>query len=209
MNTVKRFKPRPKKPAAEPQIFVDRIVATIKELWQLMDISYDRFIRTTDDYHEKAVQAIFQKLYDKGDIYLGEYEGWYCAHPVSLFGPKVNWRKANAPTVAERWKSPKSRSYFFRLSKYQDRIIQLYNDSPEFIQPTTRANEMLNNLLPGLDDLAVSRSSFDWGVRVPFDPDHVIMSGLMLWSTISLLWAFLMKAVRVLILPAIGRRMCN
>ncbi|HHX37234.1 MAG TPA: methionine--tRNA ligase, partial [Clostridiaceae bacterium] len=158
----------------EPQIFVDRIVATIKELWQLMDISYDRFIRTTDDYHEKAVQAIFQKLYDKGDIYLGEYEGWYCT-PCESFWTESQLAEGKCPDCGRAVEKSKESSYFFRLSKYQDRIIQLYNDSPEFIQPTTRANEMLNNfLLPGLDDLAVSRSSFDWGVRVPFDPDHVI-----------------------------------
>ncbi|NLL65866.1 MAG: methionine--tRNA ligase, partial [Clostridiaceae bacterium] len=157
-----------------PQVFVDRIVATIKDLWELMDISYDRFIRTTDDYHEAAVQAIFQKLYDKGDIYLGEYEGWYCT-PCESFWTESQLEDGVCPDCGREVEKSKESSYFFRLSKYQDRIIQLYKDSPEFIQPKTRANEMLNNfLLPGLEDLAVSRSSFDWGVRVPFDQDHVI-----------------------------------
>ncbi|MDD2214798.1 MAG: methionine--tRNA ligase, partial [Oscillospiraceae bacterium] len=157
-----------------PQVFVNQVVAGIKDLWKLMNISYDRFIRTTDAYHEKAVQAIFQKLYDKGDIYLGEYEGWYCK-PCESFWTESQLKDGKCPTCGREVTLTREESYFFRLSKYQDRLIELFEQHPEFVQPSSRANEMLNNFLrPGLEDMAVSRTSFDWGIQVPFNPKHVI-----------------------------------
>ncbi|NJP40815.1 methionine--tRNA ligase [Oscillospiraceae bacterium HV4-5-C5C] len=157
-----------------PQAFVDQVVAGIKDLWKLMNISYDRFIRTTDNYHEKAVQAIFQKLYDKGDIYLGEYEGWYCK-PCESFWTESQLKDGKCPTCGRAVTLTREESYFFRLSKYQDRLIELFEQHPEFIQPSSRANEMLNNFLrPGLEDMAVSRTSFNWGIQVPFNSRHVI-----------------------------------
>lgn len=154
--------------------FVDEIVAGIKELWQLLNIRYDRFIRTTDEAHEKSVQAIFQKLYDQGDIYLSEYEGWYCT-PCESFWTESQLAEGKCPSCGREVKLTKESSYFFRMSKYQDRLIELLENNPDFVQPQSRANEMLNNFLrPGLEDLAVSRTSFDWGVRVPFDAKHVI-----------------------------------
>lgn len=158
----------------EPKEFVDQVVSGIKDLWSLMNISYDKFIRTTDDDHVASVQAIFQKLYDQGDIYLGEYEGWYCK-PDESFWTESQLEAGKCPSCGRDVELTKEKSYFFRLSKYQDRIIELYDKHPEFIQPGSRANEMMNNFLkPGLDDLAVSRTSFAWGIQVPFDPEHVI-----------------------------------
>ncbi len=158
----------------EPKTFVDHVVSGIKDLWSLMNISYDKFIRTTDENHVRSVQAIFQKLYDQGDIYLGEYEGWYCK-PDESFWTESQLVDGKCPACGRDVIRTKEKSYFFRLSKYQDRIIKLYEEHPEFIQPASRANEMMNNFLkPGLDDLAVSRTSFDWGIKVPFDPEHVI-----------------------------------
>ncbi len=158
----------------EPQTFVDRMVASVKDLWSLMNISYDRFIRTTDRAHEQRVQAIFQQLYDQGDIYLDRYEGWYCT-PCESFWTETQLVDGKCPDCGREVHRTEEESYFFRLSKYQDRIIKLYEDCPEFIQPPARKHEMLNNFLrPGLEDLAVSRTSFDWGVRVPFDDKHVI-----------------------------------
>lgn len=158
----------------EPKAFVDHIVSGIKDLWSLMNISYDKFIRTTDEDHVRSVQAIFCKLYDKGDIYLGEYEGWYCK-PCESFWTESQLEDGKCPSCGRDVVLTKEKSYFFRLSKYQNRIIKLYEESPEFIQPSSRANEMMNNFLkPGLEDLAVSRTSFDWGIKVPFDPEHVI-----------------------------------
>ncbi len=158
----------------EPKVFVDQVVSGIKDLWSLMNISYDKFIRTTDEEHERSVQAIFQKLYDQGDIYPGEYEGWYCK-PDESFWTESQLEDGKCPACGREVVLTREKSYFFRLSKYQDRIIKLYEEHPEFIQPASRANEMMNNFLkPGLDDLAVTRTSFDWGVKVPFDPEHVI-----------------------------------
>ena len=158
----------------EPQAFVDDIVGGIKELWSQMNITYDRFIRTTDEDHVAAVQAIFTKLYESGDIYLGEYEGWYCT-PDESFWTESQLVDGKCPSCGRDVILTKEKSYFFRLSKYQDRIIELYETQKDFISPSSRANEMMNNFLkPGLDDLAVSRTSFDWGIKVPFDEEHVI-----------------------------------
>lgn len=158
-----------------PIAYVDTIVDGIKKLWETMNISYDRFIRTTDEYHMKSVQAIFQKLHDQGDIYKSEYEGWYCT-PDEAFWTETQVGEAHTcPDCGRPLERAKEESYFFRMSKYADRLIKHIEDHPEFIQPESRKNEMLNNFLrPGLQDLAVSRTSFDWGVKVPFDEKHVI-----------------------------------
>lgn len=154
--------------------YIDKVVDELKSLWGILDISYDRFIRTTDSYHEEAVQKIFQKLYDKGDIYKSEYEGWYCS-PCEAFWTKTQLVDGKCPDCGREVQLMKEESYFFRLSKYQDRIIKLIKENPDFLQPPSRQSEMLNNfLLPGLQDICVSRSSFDWGIKVPFDPKHVI-----------------------------------
>lgn len=157
-----------------PKQFVDEVVADLKDLWQLYDISYDKFIRTTDDYHEEAVKKIFQKLLDTGDIYKSEYEGWYCV-PCESFWTKSQLVDGKCPDCGREVEMTKESSYFFRLSKYQDAIMKLYQDRPEFLQPKSRQNEMINSFLkPGLQDLAVSRTSFKWGIPVPGDDDHVI-----------------------------------
>lgn len=157
-----------------PKAFVDKIVEGIIDLWSLLNISYDRFIRTTDDYHEAAVQAIFQKLYDKGDIYLSEYEGWYCTQ-CEAFWTETQLKEGQCPDCGREVVLTKEESYFFKMSKYQDRLLKLLQDNPNFVQPPSRAHEMINNFLkPGLADLAVSRTSFDWGVKVPFNDKHVI-----------------------------------
>ena len=157
-----------------PQQFVDGIVAGILDLWKLMDISFDDFIRTTQPRHQKAVQKIFQKLYDQGDIYKSEYEGWYCA-PCESFWLERQLEDGNCPDCGRPVERMREESYFFKLSKYADKLMQYINDHPEFIQPVSRKNEMINNfLLPGLEDLCVSRTSFDWGIPVPFDDKHVI-----------------------------------
>ncbi len=157
-----------------PKEYVDHIVSGIKDLWKLLDISYDRFIRTTDEEHEKAIQFIFQTLYDKGDIYKSEYEGWYCT-PCESFWTETQLEEGHCPDCKGPVEKTREESYFFRLSKYQQALIDLFENDPEFIQPVSRANEMLNNFLrPGLEDLCVSRTTFDWGVKVPFDPKHVV-----------------------------------
>ena len=157
-----------------PQEYVDNIVKGIKELWKLMDISNDRFIRTTDEMHVKAVQKIFNKLYEKGDIYKSEYEGWYCT-PCESFWTEHQLAGGKCPDCGRAVEKTKEESYFFRLSKYQDKLIDLIKNNPDFLQPAIRQNEMLNNfLIPGLEDLCVSRTSFDWGIPVEFDPKHVV-----------------------------------
>ncbi|UKS31163.1 methionine--tRNA ligase [Paenibacillus sp. HWE-109] len=157
-----------------PQLFVDGIVAGIKELWGKLDISYDDFIRTTEDRHKDAVGKIFQRLLDQDDIYLGEYEGWYCIPDESFF-PESKLVDGKCPDCGRQVEKMKEQTYFFRMSKYVDRLVQYYEENPEFIQPESRKNEMLNNFIkPGLEDLAVSRTTFDWGVKVPGDPKHVI-----------------------------------
>ena len=157
-----------------PKQYVDHIVDGVQKLWKLMNISHDDFIRTTEPRHEKAVQKIFQKLYDQGDIYKGEYEGWYCT-PCESFWLDRQLKDGKCPDCGRPVQKAKEESYFFRLSKYAPRIIEHIKTHPDFIQPVSRANEMLQNfLLPGLEDLAVSRTSFSWGIPVPFDPKHVI-----------------------------------
>ncbi len=158
----------------EPKAYVDKIVAGIKELWALLDISYDGFIRTTDEKHKKAVQKIFETLYKKGDIYKGEYEGWYCT-PCEAFWTERQLKEGKCPDCGRDVELIKEEAYFFKLSKYQDKMMEYIKNNPEFIQPASRQNEMINNFLkPGLEDLCVSRTSFKWGIPVPFDPEHVI-----------------------------------
>lgn len=156
-----------------PKEHVDEIVAGIKDLWKMMNVSYDKFIRTTDDYHVKAVQDIFKKLYDQGDIYKSSYEGWYCT-PCESFWTDTQLVDGNCPDCGRPVEKSKEEAYFFKMSKYADRLIEHINTHPEFIQPVSRKNEMMNNfLLPGLQDLCVSRTSFKWGIPVDFDPKHV------------------------------------
>ncbi len=157
-----------------PKAYVDKIVDGIKELWQLMDITYDDFIRTTDKRHEEVVQQIFKRLYDQGDIYKSAYEGRYCT-PCESFWTERQLKDGNCPDCGRSVELVKEEGYFFKLSKYQDRLIQYIEDHPAFIQPQSRQNEMLNNFLrPGLEDLCVSRTSFTWGIPVTFDDKHVI-----------------------------------
>ena len=158
-----------------PKQYVDEIVSGIKELWNTMNITHDKFIRTTDDYHVKAVQKIFKKLYDQGDIYKSEYEGWYCT-PCESFWTKTQLQEGNTcPDCGRECSLTKEESYFFKLSKYQDKLIKYIEEHDEFIQPVSRRNEMLNNFLrPGLEDIAVSRTTFDWGIPVTFDDKHVV-----------------------------------
>jgi methionyl-tRNA synthetase len=157
-----------------PKEYVDNIVAGIKKLWRLLNISYDDFIRTTDTRHKKIVQKIFKKLYDQGDIYRSQYEGWYCT-PCESFWTERQLVEGNCPDCGRSVELVKEESYFFRLSKYQDRLIEHIETHDEFIQPPSRRNEMLNNFLrPGLEDLCVSRTSFQWGIPVSFDDKHVI-----------------------------------
>ncbi|CAI8698805.1 methionine--tRNA ligase [Bacillus pseudomycoides] len=166
------------------QAYVDNIVAGIKELWEKMDISYDDFIRTTEDRHKEVVEKIFKQLVDQGDIYLDEYEGWYSVQDETFYtehqlvdpimeGDKVVGGKS--PDSGHAVELVREESYFFRMGKYVDRLLQFYEENPHFIQPESRKNEMINNFIkPGLEDLAVSRTSFDWGIRVPGNPKHVI-----------------------------------
>ena len=157
-----------------PKEFVDETSAEIKRIWDLMNTSYDKFIRTTDDYHEKQVQKIFKKLYDQGDIYKGEYEGMYCT-PCESFFTKAQLVDGKCPDCGREVQPAKEEAYFFKLSKYADRLIEHINTHPDFIQPESRKNEMMNNfLLPGLQDLCVSRTSFKWGIPVDFDPGHIV-----------------------------------
>ena len=157
-----------------PKEFVDETSAEIKRIWDLMNTSYDKFIRTTDDYHEKQVQKIFKKLYDQGDIYKGQYEGIYCT-PCESFFTKAQLVDGKCPDCGREVQPAKEEAYFFKLSKYADRLIEHINTHPDFIQPESRKNEMMNNfLLPGLQDLCVSRTSFKWGIPVDFDPGHIV-----------------------------------
>ena len=157
-----------------PKEHVDEIVAGIKDLWKMMNVSYDKFIRTTDDYHVKAVQDIFKKLYDQGDIYKSSYEGLYCT-PCESFWTETQLVDGKCPDCGRPVETAKEEAYFFRMSKYADRLIKYIEENPHFIQPESRKNEMLNNFLkPGLQDLCVSRTSFTWGVPVSFDEKHVV-----------------------------------
>ena len=157
-----------------PKQFVDEVAGEIKKTFDLMNTSYDKFIRTTDDYHEKQVQKIFKKLYDKGDIYKSEYEGMYCT-PCESFFTASQLVDGKCPDCGRPCTPAKEEAYFFRMSKYADKLISYINEHPDFIQPESRKNEMMNNfLLPGLQDLCVSRTSFKWGIPVDFDPKHVV-----------------------------------
>ncbi|BDZ83971.1 methionine--tRNA ligase [Claveliimonas bilis] len=157
-----------------PKEFVDNVAGEIKRIWDLMNTSYDKFIRTTDADHEKQVQKIFKKLYEKGDIYKGYYEGMYCT-PCESFFTESQLVDGKCPDCGREVQPAKEEAYFFKMSKYADRLIEHINSHPEFIQPVSRKNEMMNNfLLPGLQDLCVSRTSFKWGIPVDFDPDHVV-----------------------------------
>lgn len=157
-----------------PKEYVDGIVKNIKALWELMDVKYDKYIRTTDEEHVKCVQQIFKKLYDKGDIYKSEYEGWYCT-PCESFWTETQLVDGKCPDCGREVRRTSEEAYFFRLSKYQDQLIKLFEEHPEFLEPASRRNEMLNNFIkPGLEDLCVSRTSFTWGVPVTFDPKHIV-----------------------------------
>lgn len=157
-----------------PQQFVDDIVVGIKDLWKKLDISYDDFIRTTEERHKKVVQQIFDQLVQQGDIYKGTYEGWYCT-PCEAFFTERQLNNGNCPDCGRPVELVKEESYFFRMSKYVDQLLAYYEEHPDFIQPESRKNEMINNFIkPGLEDLAVSRTSFDWGIKVAGDPKHVV-----------------------------------
>ncbi|WP_449621631.1 methionine--tRNA ligase [Robertmurraya sp. Marseille-Q9965] len=157
-----------------PQQYVDEIVAGIQDLWKKLDISYDDFIRTTEDRHKEVVEKIFAQLLEQGDIYLDQYEGWYCT-PCESFFTERQLTDGNCPDCGRPVEKVKEESYFFKVSKYADRLLQYYEENPEFIQPESRKNEMINNFIkPGLEDLAVSRTTFDWGIKVPGNPKHVI-----------------------------------
>ena len=156
-----------------PKEYVDGIVAEFQALWKLLNVSNDRFIRTTDEYHEKAVQKIFRALYDKGEIYKGKYEGWYCT-PCESFWTETQLKDGKCPDCGREVKMASEEAYFFRLSHYGDKLLKLYEERPDFIQPESRKNEMISFIKQGLDDLCVSRTSFTWGVQVDFDPKHVV-----------------------------------
>ena len=162
-----------------PQEFVDEKAAEIKRIWDLMNTSYDRFVRTTDKRHEEVVQHIFKKMYDQGDIYLGKYEGWYCTPDESFWTESQVVKNEEGVVVCPDCGRPVEKkseeSYFFKLSKYQDKLVEYIESHPDFIQPESRKNEMLNNFIkPGLQDLCVSRTAFSWGIPVDFDPKHVV-----------------------------------
>ena len=157
-----------------PQEYVDEIVGNAKDLWKCLDISYDKFIRTTDKEHVECVQKIFKKLYEQGDIYKGEYKGLYCT-PCESFWTETQLKDGKCPDCGREVTEVSEEAYFFKLSKYQDRLVKFYDEHPGFIEPESRKNEMLNNFIkPGLEDLCVSRTSFDWGIPVDFDPGHVV-----------------------------------
>lgn len=157
-----------------PQEYVDNQAKLAKELWKLMDIKYDKYIRTTDEYHEKAVQKIFEKFLAQGDIYKGEYEGWYCK-PCESYFTETQLVDGKCPDCGREVQKMKEEAYFFNMKKYADRLVEYYDSHPDFIKPSYIKNEMINNFIkPGLDDLCVTRTSFDWGIKVLSDPKHVI-----------------------------------
>lgn len=169
-----KIEDKAKEKGVTPKEFVDVIVDDLKGIWQMLDISYDRFIRTTDPDHEKTVQYVFKRLYDNGDIYKSEYEGWYCT-PCESFFTETQLKDGKCPDCGRPVTKEKEESYFLRLSKYADRILKLYEDNPEFLQPKSRMNEMINNFIkPGLQDLCVSRTSVKWGIPVEFDKNHTV-----------------------------------
>ena len=156
-----------------PQEYVDRIVASIKDLWELMDIKYDRYIRTTDPYHVQSVQRIFKKMYDKGDIYKGKYTGWYCK-PCESFWTESQLVDGKCPDCGREVQLAEEEAYFFRLSNYSQRLLDLFENDPDFLRPESRKNEMVNFIKQGLEDLCVSRTSVKWGIPVDFDPSHTV-----------------------------------
>lgn len=157
-----------------PMEFINPLVEGLQSIWKKLDVSYDKFIRTTDDYHVKSVQKIFKELYDRGEIYKSQYEGWYCT-PCESFWTESQLKDGKCPDCGRPVQKGKEESYFFRLSKYADRIIKLYEDNPEFLQPKSRVNEMVNNFIkPGLNDLCVSRTTIKWGIPVTFDENHTV-----------------------------------
>ena len=157
-----------------PKEYVDKVASEIKRIWDLMNTDYDKFIRTTDDYHEKQVQEIFERLLAQGDIYKGEYKGWYCT-PCESFWTESQLVDGKCPDCGREVKLAKEEAYFFRMSKYADRLMKYYEEHPDFIVPVSRKNEMVNNFLkPGLQDLCISRTSFSWGIPVKSDPRHVV-----------------------------------
>ena len=157
-----------------PKEYVDKIIENAKDLWKALDIEYDKFIRTTDDYHVETVQKIFKRLYDQGDIYKGEYKGLYCT-PCESFWTETQLVDGKCPDCGREVSEVKEEAYFFKLSKYQDRLVEYIESHPEFIQPVSRKNEMINNFIkPGLEDLCVSRTTFDWGIPVSFDSKHIV-----------------------------------
>lgn len=169
-----KIQEKAKEEGLTPQVHVDKLAQIAKDLWAKMDITYDDFIRTTEDRHEKMVEHIFQKFMDNGDIYKDEYEGWKCI-PCESYFKESDLVDGKCPDCNRSVEKVKEESYFFRMSKYADRLLEYFNKHPEFIEPESRKNEMINNFIkPGLEDLSVSRMSFDWGVKVPGDPKHVI-----------------------------------
>ena len=156
-----------------PKEYVDRIVATVKDLWKLLDVSYDRFIRTTDDYHVETCQKIFTQLYEQGDIYKGEYIGHYCK-PCESFWTDSQLVDGKCPDCGREVYDAHEEAYFFKTSKYADRLLKLYEENPQFIQPESRKNEMIAFIEQGLQDTCVSRTSVSWGIPVPFDPKHTV-----------------------------------
>mgnify|MGYP004519185679 CR=1 FL=1 len=161
------------KKGVTPKEYLDKIVKEFTDLWKLLNISNDKFIRTTDDYHQKAVQRIFRKLYDKGEIYKGKYKGWYCT-PCESFWTENQLNDGKCPDCGREVKWTEEEAYFFKLSNYGDRLLKLYEEHPNFIQPESRKHEMINFIKKGLDDLCVTRTSFSWGIPVDFDPKHVV-----------------------------------
>ncbi|MDD6467121.1 MAG: methionine--tRNA ligase, partial [Erysipelotrichaceae bacterium] len=169
-----KIEEKAKKAGKTPQEFVDEVAVEVKRIWDLMNTSYDRFMRTTDQYHELQVQKIFKRLYEQGDIYKGSYEGWYCTDCESFY-TEAQLVDGKCPDCGAEVHLAKEEAYFLKLSKYADRLIEHIETHPEFIQPESRKNEMLNNFLrPGLQDLCVSRTSFKWGIPVDFDNKHVV-----------------------------------
>ena len=157
-----------------PKEYVDQISGEVKRIWDMVNSSYDNFVRTTDEDHEKCVKKIFKKLYDQGDIYKSEYEGWYCT-PCESFWTELQLKDGCCPDCGRPVEKTREESYFFRLQKYAEWLIQYIEEHPDFIQPASRANEMLNNFLrPGLEDLCVSRTSIKWGIPVTFDEKHTV-----------------------------------
>ena len=164
---------RAKEAGLMPKDFVDRIVASFKQLWRALDINYSDFIRTSDERHRKVVQALFKKIYDQGDIYKSEYEGWYCT-PCETSWTERQLKEGLCPDCGRPVELLKEESYFFKMSKYADRLVDYIESHPDFIQPATRRNEMLQFIKQGLEDLCVSRTTFNWGIPVPIDEKHVI-----------------------------------